>query len=120
MGSKMGKTMRRPISVVALVAGGLVLALGVSVAATTTGAAAGPIERACMGSDRKAANPALCGCIQRVADMTLKDGDQRRAAKFFRDPDAAQEVRMSERSADDAFWDRYRNFGEAASAYCAG
>lgn len=82
-------------------------------------ASAGPIERACMSSDRKSASPALCSCIQRVADMTLKSGDQRRAAKFFRDPQAAQDVRMSTRGADDEFWDRYRNFGNTAAAYCA-
>jgi hypothetical protein len=90
--------------------------------ATCLGAAAdaGPIERACMSSDRKAASAALCSCIQRVADLTLRGGDQRLAAKFFRDPDAAQDMRMSQRDADDAFWDRYKNFGETASAYCAG
>jgi hypothetical protein len=120
MGSDMGKTVRRPISVVALVAGGLVLALGLTVAVTTTVAAAGPIERACLGSDRRAASPALCSCIQRVADMTLKGGDQRRASKFFRDPDAAHATWMSKRAADDAFWERYKSFGQTAQAYCGG
>ena len=81
---------------------------------------AGPIERACMNSDRRAANAALCSCIQRVADMSLRGGDQRRAAKFFRDPDEAQDVRMSQRDADDAFWERYVAFGEKARAYCGG
>jgi hypothetical protein len=100
--------------------GATVLALGLAAAIVAIPAKAGPIERACMGSDRKAANPALCGCIQRVADMTLKGGDQRRAAKFFSDPDAAHETWMSKRSADDAFWDRYKSFGETAEAYCAG
>jgi len=42
-------------------------------------AAAGPIERACMASDRGASR-ALCGCIQQAADMTLSGGDQKRAA----------------------------------------
>ena len=81
---------------------------------------AGPIESACLRSDRKAANRTLCGCIQQVADMTLRGGDQRRAAAFFRDPDKAQQVKMSKRNNDDAFWDRYRAFGEQAEAYCAG
>lgn len=81
---------------------------------------AGPIERACLQSDRRAANAALCGCIQRVADMSLRGGDQRRAAKFFRDPDEAQDLRMSQRQADDAFWERYMDFGEKARAYCGG
>jgi hypothetical protein len=81
---------------------------------------AGPIESACLKSDRKVANRALCGCIQQVADMTLKGGDQRKAAKFFRDPDQAQKIRMSKSDRDNEFWARYKNFGETAAAYCAG
>lgn len=80
---------------------------------------AGPIERACVASDRGAANRAACACIQSVADMTLTGGDQRKAAKFFSDPERAQDVFLSKRSADDAFWDRYQNFGATAEAYCA-
>jgi hypothetical protein len=86
----------------------------------STAASAGPIERACVSSERSGVSRAMCSCIQRVADMTLRGGDQRRAAKFFSDPDYAQEVRMSTRDADNAFWDRYKNFGETAQAYCAG
>jgi hypothetical protein len=80
---------------------------------------AGPIESACLRSDRKAANRSLCGCIQQVADMTLRGTDQRRAAAFFKDPDKAQQVKMSKRNNDDAFWDRYQSFGEQAEAFCA-
>ena len=83
-------------------------------------ATAGPIESACLRSDRQAANRALCGCIQQVADMTLKGSDQRKAAKFFRDPDQAQKVRMSKSDSDNEFWARYKNFGETAAAYCGG
>ena len=83
-------------------------------------AIAGPIESACLKSDRKVANRALCGCIQQVADMTLKGGDQRKAAKFFKDPDQAQKVRMSKSDSDNEFWARYKNFGETAAAYCGG
>jgi hypothetical protein len=83
-------------------------------------AVAGPIERACMNSDRKAANRQVCNCIQQAADMTLRSTDQRRAAKFFSDPDEAQKVRLSDRPSDDAFWDRYKSFGEAAESFCAG
>ena len=86
----------------------------------TLAAAGGPIERACLRSDRQAANSATCNCIQQVADMTLRSGDQKRAAKFFADPDEAQEVRFSSRSSDEAFWLRYKSFGEAAQAYCGG
>ncbi len=81
-------------------------------------AAAGAIERACLGSDR--GNRALCGCIQQVADMTLQGGDQRRAAAFFKDPEKAHATWISQSASDDAFWDRYKNFGSTAEAYCAG
>jgi hypothetical protein len=83
-------------------------------------AAAGPIEKACMNSDRRGASRAMCGCIQEVADMTLRGADQRRAAKFFSDPEEAQQVRMSDRDSDNAFWDRYKAFGDSARTLCAG
>ena len=82
-------------------------------------AMAGPIERACMASDR-GGNRSLCGCIQQAADMTLSGGDQRRAAKFFKDPEAAHATWVSQSKSDDAFWDRYKSFGQTAEAYCAG
>lgn len=87
---------------------------------TTAGGAAlaGPISNACNQSSRSAANPSLCSCIQRVADQTLRSADQRRVATFFRDPDKAQDVRMSQRSADDAFWERYTRFGQKAEEIC--
>jgi hypothetical protein len=81
---------------------------------------AGAIEQACLKSDRSAASRPLCGCIQQVADMTLPSGDQRKAAKFFTDPDQAQKVRMSKSDRDNEFWARYKNFGETAQIYCAG
>ena len=81
---------------------------------------AGPIERACLRSDRDAANRALCSCIQDVADQTLRGADQRRAASFFKDPDKAHKVWMSKSKSDDAFWERYKAFGAQAEAYCGG
>ena len=87
--------------------------------AITTLAIAGPIERACMASDR-GGNRSLCSCIQQAADMTLSGGDQRRAAKFFKDPDQAHATWVSQSASDDAFWDRYKQFGATAEAYCAG
>ena len=86
----------------------------------TSFASAGPIERACLSSGRDAANRSVCSCIQQVADMTLRGTDQRKAAVFFRDPDKAQDTFLSKRNADDAFWERYKNFGATAEAYCAG
>ncbi len=82
-------------------------------------AMAGPIERACMSSDR-GGNRSLCGCIQQAADATLSGGDQRRAAKFFKDPERAHQTWVSQSSADDAFWERYKQFGQTAEASCAG
>ena len=82
-------------------------------------AEAGTIERACMSSGRPAASAQLCTCIQQAADLTLSNSDQRRAAKFFRDPHEAQEVRQSDRARDEAFWLRYRSFGETAEAFCS-
>lgn len=88
------------------------LAFGASVAS------AGTIERACLGSDRKAANRALCGCIQQVADATLSGSDQRLAAKFFKDPQMAQDIRQSDNQSHEIFWKKYKSFGETAQSYC--
>ena len=81
-------------------------------------AVAGPIDSACISSDRARGNSPLCGCIQQVANQTLSRSDQRRAAAFFRDPHQAQVVRMSKSNADNAFWARYKQFAGAAEAYC--
>lgn len=83
-------------------------------------ALAGPIESACNRSERKAANRNLCGCIQQVADMTLRGSDQRRAAQFFKDPEKANKVWLSKSKSDDDFWERYKAFGAQAEAYCGG
>ena len=90
-----------------------------TLALTTPFAVAGPVDSACIRTPRGAQNGALCGCIQQVANMTLSNADQRRAAGFFRDPDQAQTVRMSKSDADNAFWARYKNFAATAEAYCA-
>ena len=83
-------------------------------------ASAGPIETACNRSDRQAASRSMCDCIGQVADSTLRGGDQKRVASFFKDPDRAQDVKMSKRDSDDAFWERYQEFTAQAEAYCAG
>jgi len=99
----------------ALIAPMLALALAVLAPAT---AAAGPIETACNRSDRPAATRTLCRCIDDVARRQLTRAEQRRAARFFRDPDEAQRVRMSRSDTDREFWRRYRAWGEAAEAAC--
>ncbi|MDJ0630863.1 MAG: hypothetical protein QNJ44_21580 [Rhodobacter sp.] len=91
----------------------------VLVVASAGMANAGMIERACMKSDRKAANRSLCGCIQDVADMTLSRSDQRLAVKFFKDPHMAQEIRQSDHASHEVFWKRYKEFGATAKNYCS-
>jgi hypothetical protein len=76
-----------------------------------------PIRRD--ASPRSKGDRALCDCIQQAADRTLSRAEQRRAARFFKDPDEAQQVRASKTDRDNEFWDRYRAFGEMAEAYCA-
>ena len=81
-------------------------------------ASAGSIERACLKSDRGSGQRHLCGCIQSAANVTLTARDQKLAAGFFANPEKAQEVRTSNRRGDEAFWERYRQFGETAQVYC--
>ncbi len=97
----------------------LAVALAAILPVISGSAMAGPIERACMASDRGGSR-SLCGCIQQAADATLSGSDQRRAAKFFKDPEAAHMTWVSQSSSDDAFWDRYKSFGQTAEASCAG
>jgi len=78
------------------------------------------VERACEASAQSAASPALCGCIQAVADQTLATPDQRVAASLFADPDKAQLLRTSDSVAGTAFWHRYSTFAAAAEASCGG
>jgi hypothetical protein len=72
-----------------------------------------------MASDREARSRALCGCIQWAANQTLSSSQQRRAVKFYQDPHLAQEIRQSDRAANETFWLAYKAYGEAAQAVCA-
>jgi hypothetical protein len=85
---------------------------------SAAGAQAKQIERACLKSDRNGAGRALCGCIQDVADLTLSTRDQKLAARFFADPQKAQDIRQSDRRSYELFWERYKEFGEAAEEFC--
>lgn len=99
----------------------LLAVLGVATLSLWPGlAAAGPIESACLRSDRPGATRSMCGCIQEAADLTLTGAEQRRAASFFKDPEKANKVWLSKSDRDDAFWERYKNFGATAEAYCGG
>ena len=98
----------------------VIAAMVLTIAMGSSAAFAGAVGNACMKANRKAANNALCGCIQQVADQSLSRSDQRRAAKFFKDPHSAQEIRQSSNRSDEAFWLRYKAFGERAGALCGG
>ena len=90
-----------------------------SIAAPTASFAAnGVIKRACVASDRAAATPKRCGCIQRVANDALTRSDRRTVAKWFADPHKAQELKMSQTASDDALWERYEAFGQLVQAIC--
>ncbi|WP_199910694.1 arginine transporter [Loktanella sp. Alg231-35] len=80
--------------------------------------ATGDISQACLEADRRAASPALCSCVQQVANQSLSNGDQARAAAFFSEPQLAQDTRQSDRRSDERFWDRYKAFTELASQIC--
>ena len=81
--------------------------------------AQGPISRACMSAGRAAASRARCGCIQAVANGRLSSSDQRRGAAFFDDPHQAQVTRQSDSAGDEAFWLRWKAFGQDAGAICS-
>jgi hypothetical protein len=40
------------------------------------------------------------------------------AARFFRDPQMAQDIRQSSNQSHEIFWRKYRAFGETAAATC--
>ncbi|MEO1639693.1 MAG: arginine transporter [Pseudomonadota bacterium] len=80
--------------------------------------ASGDISQACLEADRRAASPALCSCIQQVANQALSGSEQARAATFFADPQLAQDTRQSDNWRDERFWDRYRAYADLASEIC--
>lgn len=93
--------------------------LAASTLVSSSGAlAAGKIERACMKADRAAANRQVCGCVQDVAEAMLSRSEQSRVAKYFEDPHLTQVLRQSDRSTDERFWEKYKQFGQAVGTYC--
>ena len=100
----------------ALVLGALSLP-ALTPAATASGAIAG----ACMASQRGAAQPSLCSCIQTVANSVLSPAEQQRGAKIFLEPHMSQEIRAAARranSSDAVFWEKWRVFGASAAKHC--
>ena len=97
-------------------AGRAVLVGGVMLTLAACGA--GRLQNACIDSGRAGANPALCGCVQAVADRELDPGERRLAASFYDNPQRAQDIRQSDRPADRRFWDRYTAFAEEVERSC--
>jgi len=79
---------------------------------------AGSIEHACNKSPRNATRT-TCSCIQKVADVKLSNGDQKQAAKFFANPQLAQDTRQSDNPSKERFWLRYKAFGQLAARHCS-
>lgn len=80
--------------------------------------ATGEISQACLAADRRAASPALCSCVQQVANQSLSGAERARAATFFAEPQLAQDTRQSDRRGDERFWTRYKAFTELATQIC--
>jgi hypothetical protein len=60
----------------------------------------------------------LCSCIGSAAERTLTRSQMREGARFFTDPQRAQDVRQSDRRSHEEMWRAWRNFGETAEAMC--
>jgi hypothetical protein len=84
--------------------------------------ATGPIQKACQAQGRKAASRARCGCVQAVADKELSNADQRRGARFFKDPHGLQQVRQNQtnNAGNRRFWAAWKAYGQTAAAVCSG
>jgi hypothetical protein len=96
----------------------LIAPLTICAALCATAAQANPIERACLQSDRPAATRAVCACVGEAAERTLTSSDMRLGARFFRDPEEAQRVQLSDSPRNEEIWTRWRAFGELAEAMC--
>lgn len=93
-----------------------------AVPALSTAAQAGnAIAGACMSSQQGAGVPALCACIQTVADAVLSPAEQVRGAQIFLEPHMSQEIRASANRAnasDAHFWEKWQVFGATAAQHC--
>ncbi len=84
--------------------------------------ATGPIQKACQAQGRKQASRARCGCVQAVADRELSASDQRRGARYFRDPHKLQQVRQNQdgNASNRRFWAAWKSYGQKAARVCSG
>ena len=83
--------------------------------------ASGPIQKACQAQGRKQASRARCGCVQAVANRELSVADQRRGARYFKDPHALQQVRQNQDSnaGNKRFWAAWKAYGQRAAQVCS-
>ena len=80
--------------------------------------ASGPIATACLQAGRQGATSNKCGCVQAVANRTLSSSDQALGSSFFKDPHRAQEIRQSSSPRNEAFWAKWKAFGDEAEQVC--
>lgn len=85
--------------------------------AVPTSAQANAIERACVASDRDASR-AVCTCIGQAADSALTGRQIREGARWFDDPQRAQDTRQSDRERDEEMWSAWRTFSSLAQQRC--
>jgi hypothetical protein len=110
------KTFSAPMRKAPVTAVSRAACLAICLAFPTTGVA-NPIERACLASDRSAPR-ALCACIGAVAGSFLSGAQMREGARWFDDPQRAQDVRQSDRASDERMWQAWRRFSDAAEQSC--
>lgn len=121
----MGCLMLKPMCTFAMM--GLLIGCGgsrsVSLSDTSpssvTRSASGPVASACLSANRRDASPALCGCIQAAANLTLTRDDQRRSTRYFNEPDLLQATKVSDSRSNEAFWDRWAAFRDQANSMCS-
>mgnify|MGYP001774605224 CR=1 FL=1 len=58
------------------------------------------------------------GTLAHALRLHSGGGEQRRAVGFYRDPHEAQEVRTSQRPADQRFWETYKAYADRAERVC--
>ncbi len=78
---------------------------------------ANPIERACNASDRDVSR-STCSCIGEAADSALSRSQMRIGARWFDDPQRAQDTRQSDRARDEEMWQAWRTFSTLAQQRC--
>lgn len=92
-------------------------ALAAAFLVVPSAAHANAIERACIVSDRTATR-AMCSCIGDAADEVLSRRQIREGARWFDDPQRAQDTRQSDRARDEEMWQAWRVFSTLAEQRC--